>query len=104
MKTHLYSNQCHDESEVWCGDLDYYRQDVPVRAMSKQVTPAPDQATCDECLLAAFQYGLQAMRRRLQLKNPELHRKLTDTEQSIEKLLHQLATPAVHVSEGKKPT
>lgn len=75
---HLYSNQCHDESEVWCGEY------APPEAGSD-----PDKATCKACLLAAFEFGLRAMKQRLFVTDGTL----LNIHQQIELLLDQIAHP-----------
>jgi hypothetical protein len=53
---HLYSNECYDEAQVWCGDEDYYRDRIqPVRD--------PSQADCKACLEAAAKFGSCAQER-----------------------------------------
>ncbi len=49
---HLYSNTCHDESEVWCGKPDYLRDGEPVRN--------PVDAECIQCLVILREWGIAA--------------------------------------------
>ena len=79
--THL---SCGDDR--WCGHQWSSADD-------NDVDSVPDNADCDACLLAAFEYGLRAMRRRLFLRDG----RILDQYQSIEKLLEYLATPVVYV-------
>lgn len=53
---HLYDNQGHDESSVWCGADSYYRT-------FGDPTPLPEQANCIPCLLATAKFGEAAKRR-----------------------------------------
>lgn len=83
---HLYSNRCHDEAEVWCADVGYF---------ADLVEPAirPEDADCDACLLAAFEFGVSAMRRRLFLKDG----RILEKHQAIEKVLEYMAHPVFYV-------
>jgi len=57
---HLYSNEGYDESEVWCGEVAYYRDGTPARE--------PHKATCKHCLSEAAIYGEAAMVRLKELQ------------------------------------
>lgn len=87
---HLYSNTCHDEAEVWCGDQDYFRDLV-------EPTRDPMACDCDPCLLAAFEFGIGAMRRRLYLKDG----RILERHQAIEKLLEDMANPVMFIKPPK---
>lgn len=52
---HLYSNQCHDEAEVWCGKPDYFTDGEPVRN--------PVDAECIPCLVVLRELGFAAAAR-----------------------------------------
>lgn len=82
---HLYMNQCHDESEVWCNKDSYIHDGDPASD--------PDKASCEACLLAAFEYGLRAMRRRIFVKDG----RVVTLHEQIDKMLHDLATPIMFV-------
>lgn len=60
-------------------------------------TDNPAEATCEACLLAAFEYGIRAMRQRLFLKDG----RILDKHQAIEKILDDLARPVVYLQSPK---
>lgn len=51
---HLFKNQCHDESEVWCEETDHYRPPTT------DSTAFPAATTCAECLEVAMKFGAAA--------------------------------------------
>jgi hypothetical protein len=53
---HLYSNVCHDEAEVWCGE---YAPPASAHTV--------DKATCEQCLWALATAGVKAKDRLLQV-------------------------------------
>ncbi len=57
MRMHLYSNQCHDEAEVWCDDPHYHNPGI------SEATAAIGDVDCHACLQAAGAHGMAAMRR-----------------------------------------
>lgn len=65
---HLYSNECHDESEVWCERHDYFRESGYV-----EPTRDPAQADCPVCLDAAAIFGSAAAARLRELIPPAVH-------------------------------
>lgn len=64
---HLYSNQCHDESEVWCGEPMYYRDGEPAHS--------PVDADCIQCLVILREWGFTAAERIGFLKGEKAVRK-----------------------------
>lgn len=86
---HLRKNQCHDESDVWCDDA---------YSAGPDDVADPMQADCDACLIAAFEFGILAMRRRLFLKDG----RILDRHRAIEKLLDQMAHPIFFVHPKKE--
>lgn len=58
MPVHLYSNEGHDESEVWCADPNYYRQGPDGKFVDP--TRDPSKATCQQCLGNAAAFGAKA--------------------------------------------
>lgn len=60
---HLYSNRCHDESEVWCGDHGPWETEPTVM---------PEETTCVECVDAARSFGNRAWHRGAELMQERL--------------------------------
>lgn len=75
---HLYSNRCHDESEVWCDSPDYYRDGEP--------TWNPEHTTCVACLSAAGEFGKRAAMRYLDLDESEIAWAVGDKAKWVGKL------------------
>lgn len=88
---HLLRKACDQGPVSWCNGT----YDSSTWRDSENI----DEANCDTCLLAAFEFGLRAMRQRLFLKDGTL----LDLNQCIERLLDQLASPVLYVHEASVP-
>lgn len=53
-----------------------------------------DECDCEQCLIAAFEFGIKAMRRRLFLKDG----RILEKHQAIEKILEDLAHPVIFIN------
>jgi hypothetical protein len=74
---HLFSNQCHDESEVWCGDPDYFQCESDGRGgvvFLSQGTGDVGEVDCKACLVAANDFGANVSRRLREVHGAEGYR------------------------------
>jgi hypothetical protein len=61
--THMYSNQGYDESEVWCGERDYYRFEANSAGPPHVLSDASDDiemVSCRGCLTKLIEIGDEA--------------------------------------------
>lgn len=68
---HVFRNQGNDESEVWCGESDYFQwSHYDEHGRSVWTDPAdPSKATCAACLRAIVAFGEQAASRLRELES-----------------------------------